>query len=110
MKRSSLALASTALFAATLSGAVMAQQATPPDSPSTAAQAPQGMPGFADLDKNGDGNLSRSEIPKNVAALKSLRTYFNQSDLNHSGRLDPAEYRGYVQRQDPQLQKMGNQH
>lgn len=106
MKRSSLALAFTALFAATLSGGVMAQQDTSAESPSAAPQGTQGMPSFGDLDKNGDGNLSRSEIPKNVEALKSLRTNFSQSDLNHNGRLDPAEYRGYVQRQDPQLQKL----
>jgi len=41
---------------------------------------------FSDLDTNGDGKVSREEL---IAAVKYI---FNTTDLNHAGKLTPAEW------------------
>ncbi len=44
---------------------------------------------FKKLDRNHDGQLFRSEIPK---TMWRLRLHFIAADLNRNGRLSPAEY------------------
>ena len=52
------------------------------------------LPSFTQLDKNGDGEVSRSEVP---GTLYDLRAYFSQyGGSNH--RLSHAEYERYVAR------------
>ncbi|MHB1056390.1 MAG: EF-hand domain-containing protein [Rhodanobacter sp.] len=48
---------------------------------------------FPNVDKNKDGYLSRSEVPK---GLHDLRTHFDQYDQNHDHRLSAAEYSDYL--------------
>lgn len=48
---------------------------------------------FPNIDKNKDGYLSRSEVPKE---LHDLRTHFDQYDQNHDHRLSSAEYSSYL--------------
>lgn len=43
---------------------------------------------FSALDRNQDGSLSRSEVPK---TMQSLRRYYLQADFNDNGRLSPRE-------------------
>lgn len=42
-------------------------------------------PSFDDLDKNHDGKLTRSEIPKDIEPLKQLRAHFREADRDGSG-------------------------
>ena len=49
---------------------------------------------FPNVDKNGDGAISRSEVP---AQLHDLRVHFDQYDVNKDHRLDQAEYLAYLQ-------------
>lgn len=44
---------------------------------------------FTKLDRDHDGELSRSELPKD---MHRLRGYFIYADWNQDGRLSPAEY------------------
>ncbi|HEX7339074.1 MAG TPA: hypothetical protein VF271_03975 [Rhodanobacteraceae bacterium] len=44
---------------------------------------------FNRLDRNHDGQLSRSEIPRDMVML---RTRFIYADFNGNGKLSPAEY------------------
>ena len=53
-------------------------------------------PAFEDLDKNHDGKLVRSEIPKDVDAIKQLRAHFREADLDGNGSLSEEEYQRYV--------------
>ncbi|MFK2903600.1 EF-hand domain-containing protein [Dyella ginsengisoli] len=53
-------------------------------------------PSFEDLDKNHDGKLVRSEMPKDVDALKQLRAHFREADLDGNGWLSKEEYQRYV--------------
>lgn len=53
-------------------------------------------PSFGDLDKNHDGKLVRSEIPKDEPALKQLRAHFHEADLDGNGSLSKEEYQRYV--------------
>jgi len=48
---------------------------------------------FPKLDKNHDGQLGRSEIPKE---LSQLRAHFDQYDTNHDHRLSENEYANYL--------------
>lgn len=90
-----------ALFGLAMAGAVQAQDTPQPASPPPAVAPPgapahTGAPPFEQLDTNHDGKLSRSEIPKNVDALKQLRAHFNEADINGNGTLDPGEYSSYT--------------
>lgn len=81
--------------------AASSQQAPVSDSdakPQSAFAKPvkEGAPAFAELDKKGRGSLRRSDIPKDVDALKLLRAHFDQFDLDHSGSLNASEYANYV--------------
>lgn len=70
-----------------MSTAIAAQDVTPQD----AANSPLY---FANADKNHDGFIGRSEVPKQ---LNDLRTHFDQYDRNHDHRLSEAEYVSYLQ-------------
>ncbi|HET7663193.1 MAG TPA: hypothetical protein VFK31_06085 [Rhodanobacteraceae bacterium] len=54
---------------------------------------------FNKLDRNHDGQLSRSEIPKDMVLL---RTRFIYADWNQNGKLSPEEYVLYEHHQAPQ--------
>jgi hypothetical protein len=62
----------------------------------SAATDSSAAPSFDELDKDHKGSLGRSDIPKNVEALKQLRAHFGEADQDHNGRLSPAEYNTYV--------------
>lgn len=53
---------------------------------------------FSKLDRNHDGQLSRSEIPKD---MRNLRLHFIQADWNENGKLSPEEYVLYAHHQAP---------
>jgi hypothetical protein len=69
---------------------------SPPSTPMNAAPGSSDVPPFAELDTNHDGKLSRSEVPRNVEALKQLRAHFNEADRNGNGALEPEEYAAYT--------------
>lgn len=54
---------------------------------------------FNKLDRNHDGQLFRSEIPKD---MRYLRLHFIEADWNENGRLSPDEYVLYKRGQAPQ--------
>jgi hypothetical protein len=109
MQRSHIVLAMAAVFS--LTTAAFAQDQQPPSAPEQAAPATtannssSGLPSFSDLDKQNHGALSRSDIPKNVEGLKSLRAHFAESDTDHNGRISPSEYAAYAQSQMPASMK-----
>lgn len=53
-------------------------------------------PSFEDLDKNHDGKLVRSEIPRDEPSLKQLRAHFHEADLDGNGSLSKEKYQRYV--------------
>lgn len=53
---------------------------------------------FNRLDRNGDGGLSRSELPRD---MHDLRGHFMQADWDHNGRLSAQEYVMYRQHTVP---------
>jgi hypothetical protein len=58
------------------------------------AQAVSDSPlAFANADKNHDGFMSRSEVPKD---LHDLRAHFDQYDQNHDHRLSEGEYGDFL--------------
>ena len=88
MKKFAFATLCAALTVAGLSSfagasAQVAPAANPADSPLY----------FSNVDKNHDGSIGRSEVPKD---LSDLRAHFDQYDVNHDHRLDEAEYVGYL--------------
>ncbi len=80
----------------------LSQQAEPA---SAASGNESALPSFDELDKQHHGVLSRSDIPKDIPGLKSLRSHFAESDTDHNGRLSPGEYAAYVQNQRPASEK-----
>ena len=58
-------------------------------------------PGFAALDKNKDGSLSRTEAMGNA----ELRKNFDKHDSNHDGKLSRAEYLSAMTKQDAHTAK-----
>lgn len=88
MKKFGFAALCTALAVAGLSlSASVSAQAAPAANP---ADSPLYFP---NVDKNHDGSIGRSEVPKD---LSDLRTHFDQYDANHDHRLSEAEYVGYL--------------
>jgi hypothetical protein len=64
-----------------------------------------GAPDFSDISKDGK-SIKRSDIPKDVDALKQLRAHFPEADLNHDGKVDKGEYDAYVNKSNqPQQQR-----
>jgi hypothetical protein len=80
-----------------LAGPAFALQAAPQGSSSDSG----GAPSFDELDKDHKGSLGRSDIPKDVEALKQLRAHFGEADVDKNGRLSPAEYNTYVAAKPP---------
>lgn len=78
-----IAVAFAGLFA---SSAVLAQDGAAKDAKDSPLY-------FANVDKNGDGSIGRSEVPKE---LHDLRTHFDQYDVNHDHRLSKAEYVSFL--------------
>lgn len=66
--------------------AVVAQNITPENASSSTLY-------FPNMDKNHDGFVSRSEVPKE---MHELRVHFDQYDLNKDHRLSVAEYSSYL--------------
>lgn len=60
---------------------------------SAQADESDARPTFAELDKNHDGKLSRSEIPHN---LHELRARFRSYDKDGNGSLSPDEYQVFA--------------
>jgi hypothetical protein len=73
---------------------------TPMAAPTTSSES-SGAPSFDELDKNHKGSLGRSDLPKDVEALKQLRAHFGEADVDKNGRLSPAEYNTYVAAKPP---------
>jgi hypothetical protein len=76
-----------AMAVSTMTGALA--QTTQAKSPGDA------LPDFSQLDRNGDGEVSRSEVPEH---LRDLRAYFAQYGGGNDHRLSRAEYENYVAR------------
>lgn len=74
------------LMLATMGHAAIAQETKP--------AAPAEAHDFDDLDKNHDGVISRSEVPKDMG---ELRAHFDQYDGNHDHRLSRGEYMAALQ-------------
>jgi len=91
----SRSIVSFALLASLGVGSALAQSAASDDS---------GAPSFSDLAKD-KKTLSRSDLPKDVPALKELRAHFPEGDLNHDGKLDKSEYDAYIGKNSPQAQQ-----
>lgn len=51
--------------------------------------------GWADLDVDGDGNISKEEAQRHTG----LSSVFDEADTNGDGQLTPDEYRGFIQAQ-----------
>lgn len=69
-------------------------QDPPPPTEQTAPPAgqPAGQVTWADLDTDGDGNLSREE----AAAFPELASVFDQADADGDGVLTPQEYQAFA--------------
>ncbi len=96
MKHSRLFLSMVAAITLAGAGQVFAQEAQPQAAPTTSATADGGAPDFNTLDTQHRGYIVRSDIPKDVPALKQLRAHFNEADLNHDGHVSGSEYNTYV--------------
>lgn len=101
MQRSIIALTITALFGL---GVTTAYAGTPAASgqpsqatPGSADTSQSAAPSFDDLDTHHHGYLLRSDIPKNVEALRELRLHFRDSDTDGNGQLSRSEYSAYIQ-------------
>ena len=69
-----------------------AQAAPAPTTSNDASAAASGKKGWADVDLDKDGNLSKAE----AAAVPSLGQVFDKADSNGDGSLTAAEYKAYV--------------
>lgn len=84
-----------ALGAALAMPLAFAQEPTTQEAPPTDAAQPQAAEGqltWADLDTNGDGNLSKEE----ASAHSALAAVFDQADADGDGQLTPDEYRSFA--------------
>jgi Ca2+-binding EF-hand superfamily protein len=74
------------------SGMAIAQSAQPAHSQSQSQSTDNAKPAFAQIDKNHDGRLTRSEIPK---TMHDLRSHFTTVDKDGNGSLSTEEYEAY---------------
>lgn len=83
-----------ALGAALAMPLAFAQEPTTQAPPAGAAQPPaaEGQVTWADLDTDGNGNLSKQE----AGAHSALSTVFDQADTDGDGQLTPDEYRAFA--------------
>ncbi|WP_058833747.1 hypothetical protein [Luteimonas abyssi] len=82
-----------ALGAALAMPLAFAQDPTPTEAPPAGGATQQAEPlTWADLDTNGDGNLSREE----AAAYPPLAAVFDQADADGDGQLTPQEYQAFA--------------
>lgn len=87
----------TGLLAALLCAAcVMPATAAPKVQPGVKDPGATDAPSFEDLDSNHDGKLVRSELPRDVDALKQMRAHFREADQDDNGSLSKHEYQRYV--------------
>lgn len=95
-------IVSLALVASLSAGAAFAHGAPMQDQSGSSS-----APAFSDLDKDSKGYIKRSDVPKDVDALKTLRAHFPEADLNHDGKVDKSEYETYVNKDSarPQPQR-----
>ncbi|GAB3509454.1 EF-hand domain-containing protein [Pseudoxanthomonas daejeonensis] len=68
--------------------------------PARSSAAGQGL-SWADLDADGNGNLSKSESQRHAG----LSNVFAQADVDGNGELTADEYRGFVQKQQSEAAK-----
>lgn len=110
MKSPAFALAVGALFALGAATAACAQW-IPPGSLNVSSQdiANAGLPIFGALDWNNEGQLRRSDIPKDMDALQPLRAHFRDWDKDHNGHLSSTEYTAYVQSRLPESEQKPGQ-
>lgn len=94
MARMTLTLTSAALCMACVMLPATVTHAAPQADTKTAGAS--GTPSFGEVDKNHDGKVVRSEIPKDVEALKQLRTHFREADQDGNGSLSEQEYQQYL--------------
>ena len=99
----SRSIVSFALLASLATGIAFAHGAPPPQPQDSGS----GAPSFSDLDKDNKGYIKRSDVPKDVEALKTLRAHFPEADQNHDGKVDKSEYDAYVNKDNnrPQQQR-----
>jgi hypothetical protein len=89
----SRSIVSLALVACLSTGVAFAQENAP--------QAQSGDSGAPDFSSLNDGKpIRRSDVPKDVDALKELRAHFNEADRDHNGQVDKAEYDAYINKAD----------
>jgi Ca2+-binding EF-hand superfamily protein len=76
------------------SGMAIAQSPQPAhsQSQSQSQSTDNAKPAFAQIDKNHDGRLTRSEIPK---TMHDLRSHFTTVDKDGNGSLSTEEYEAY---------------
>ena len=75
-----------------------------PDRPDTPPGVRPGgrFPGFAALDRDGDGNISKEEAPER------MRERWDMIDSNRDGKLDKAEQEALQRRMRERMQQAGN--
>ena len=67
------------------------QNNRPPGNPGTGGQSRGRVPQFADLDKNGDGKISKEEAPERMAE------HFGEHDSNSDGFIDKEEQAAVIE-------------
>jgi len=88
--------AAVLLLGLTGTGQVLAAQDAAPKAEASKAEASKTETpsfDFDELDKNHDGFISRSEVPKE---MNDLRSHFDQYDQNHDHRLSRGEFMAAV--------------
>ncbi len=93
-----VSISKTALVAMGVLGLAATTMASAMDDAAAPSSA-VAQPAFKSLDVNRDGVLVRSEIPKQ---LRALRAHFNQYDVAGDHRLTEVEYASYLDRSNAQ--------